>query len=81
MKIRFQADADIDPDIRKGLLRREPAIDFQAALGIIPDGILDLKVLEIAADDDRVLISGDLRTMSVPFQNFVATRINRLEFC
>jgi hypothetical protein len=30
--------------------------------------------LAIAADDDRVLVSGDLRKMSVHFQNFIATR-------
>jgi hypothetical protein len=74
LKIRFQADADIDPDIRKGLLRREPPIDFQLAAGAIPDGTLDPDVLAIAADDDRVLVSGDVRTMSVHFQNFVTRR-------
>ena len=74
MKIRFQADADIDPDIRKGLLRREPSIDFQPAAGIIPEGTLDPEVLAFAADDERVLVSGDLRTMSVHFQNFIAAR-------
>jgi hypothetical protein len=73
LKIRFQADADIDPGIRKGLLRREPSIDFRPAAGIVPDGTLDPEVLQIAADDDRVLVSGDLRTMSVHFQDFVAT--------
>ena len=74
MKIRFQADADIDPDIRRGLLRREPSIDFQPAAGIIPDGTCDAEVLQIAADADRVLVSGDLRTMSLYFQDFIATR-------
>jgi hypothetical protein len=74
LKIRFQADADIDPDIRKGLVRREPTIDFRPAAGVIPDGTLDPEVLAIAADDDRVLVSGDVRTMSVHFRNFVATR-------
>jgi hypothetical protein len=73
LKIRFQADADIDPDIRKGLLRREPSIDFRPAAGTIPDGTLDADVLQIAAEDGRVLVSGDLRTMSVQFQGFVAT--------
>jgi len=52
LKIRFQADADIDPDIRKGLLRREPAIDFRPAAGTIPEGTLDPDVLRIAAEDD-----------------------------
>ena len=74
MKIRFQADADIDPDVRKGLLRREPTIDLRPAAGVIPDGTLDAEVLAIVADDDRVLVSGDLRTMSVHFQNFIGTR-------
>jgi len=71
LKIRFQADADLDPDIRKGLLRRESSIDFRPAAGIIPDGTLDRRVLQIAADDGRVLVSGDLRTMSVHFRDFV----------
>lgn len=74
MRIRFQADADIDPDIRKGLLRREPSLDFRPAAGTIPDGTLDPEILRIAAEDERVLVSGDLRTMSVHFRDFVATR-------
>jgi hypothetical protein len=74
LKIRFQADADIDPDIRKGLLRREPSIDFKPAAGIIPDGGLDPEVLRIAAEDGRVLVSGDLRTISVHFHDFIVTR-------
>jgi hypothetical protein len=73
LKIRFQADADIDPAIRKGLLRREPSINFRPAAGIIPGGTLDPEVLRIAADDGRVLVSSDLRTMSVHFQDFVST--------
>jgi hypothetical protein len=74
VKLRFQADADIDPDIRKGLLRREPSIDFRPAAGTIPDGTLDPEVLQIAADDDRILVSADLRTMSVYFRGFIALR-------
>lgn len=74
MKIRFQADADIDPGIWKGLLRREPSIDFRCAVETIPDGTLDPEVLRIAAEDGRVLVSGDLRTMSVHFRQFAATQ-------
>ena len=72
MRIRFQADADIDPDIRKGLLRREPSIDFRSAAGVIPDGTLDPDVLRIAAGYGRVLVSADPRTMRVHFEGFVA---------
>jgi hypothetical protein len=38
LKIAFQADADLDPDIGRGLRRREPAIDFRAAAGVIQMG-------------------------------------------
>jgi hypothetical protein len=31
MKIRFQADADLNEDIVTGVLRRVPEIDFQTA--------------------------------------------------
>ena len=31
MKLRFQADADLNEDIVKGVLRREPGIDFRTA--------------------------------------------------
>ena len=47
-------------------------MDFRTAAGTIPDGTLDREVLRIAADDDRVLVSGDLRTMSAHFQDFIA---------
>ena len=72
MRIAFQADADIDPDIGRGLRRREPAIDFQAAKGVILDGTPDPEVLRIAAVGGRVLVTADLRTMLVHFQQFVA---------
>jgi len=57
LKITFQADADLDPDIGRGLRRREPAIDFQSAVGVIPDGTPDPRVLHIAADSGRVLVT------------------------
>jgi len=38
LSIRFQADADLNPEIGRGLRRREPAIDFRGATGVIPEG-------------------------------------------
>ena len=73
MKIRLQADADIDPDIQKGLLLKEPSIDFRPAAGIIPDGMPDSEVLRLAAEDGRVLVSRDLRTMGLHLRSFVAS--------
>lgn len=72
MSFRFQADADLNPEIGRGLRRREPAIDFRAAAGVIADRTPDSEVLRIAADDDRVLISRDVTTMPGHFARFVA---------
>jgi len=66
LKIRFQADADIDPAIRRGALRREPAA------GVYPDGTSNPEVLRVAAEQGRVLVTGDLRTMSAHFHEYIA---------
>jgi len=74
VKIRFQADADIDPDIGRGLRRQAITIDWRSAQGIIADATPDQDVLELAANDGRVLVSGDVTTMPLHFAAFVATR-------
>jgi hypothetical protein len=74
LKITFQADADLNPAIGRGLRRREPSIDFRDAAGVIPDATPDSRVLQIAADSGRVLVTGDLRTMQVHYRVFVAQR-------
>jgi hypothetical protein len=72
LKIRFQADANIDPAVRRGVVRREPTIDFQTAAAVYPDGTPDDEVLRIAAEAGRILVTADLRTMSRYFQSFIA---------
>lgn len=54
--------------------RREPAIDFRAAAGVIPDGTPDPEVLRIAADAGRVLVSRDVSTMPGQFEQFIHTQ-------
>ena len=71
MSIRFQADADLNPAIGRGLRRREPSIDFRAAAGVIPDGTPDAEVLLIAAEAGRVLVSRDVGTMPGHFATFI----------
>lgn len=73
MRIRFQADANLDPDIVRGLYRREPAIDFALTQGVIRDALPDSEVLRLAADAGRVLVSRDVRTMPKHFNAFVAS--------
>jgi len=61
--IRFQADADVDNDIVHAFRRREPAAEFVSAVegGIV--GLPDPDVLEIAAQQQRILVTHDRRTM------------------
>ena len=73
MKIRFQADADLNEDIVKGLLRREPGIDFRAATSAGLRGLSDHEVLTLAAQDGRVLVSHDRKTMPRTFTEFIQT--------
>jgi predicted nuclease of predicted toxin-antitoxin system len=63
MKIRFQADADLNEDMVLGLTRLEHQIDFQTASEAGLRGLSDLDVLSCAARDNRILVSHDRRTM------------------
>lgn len=71
MKLRFQADADLNEDIVKGVLRREPGIDFQTAASAGLRGLSDLEVLTLAAEEGRILVSHDRKTMPQTFGKFI----------
>ena len=72
MKIRYQADADLNQNIVTGVLRREPTIDFQTASAGKLEGVKDIEVLAIAAQQQRILISHDRKTMPSEFAQFIA---------
>jgi len=74
LRISFQADADLGPDIGRGLRRTEPSLDFRHSADIIPDGTPAAEVLRVAAEAGRVLVTRDVRTMRVHFQEFIAER-------
>jgi len=74
MKIRFQADADLNEDIVSGVRRRIPEIDFQTATEAKLSGLRDELVLKVAASEDRILVSHDWKTMPVHFGEFISTR-------
>ncbi len=63
MKIRFQADENLNEDIVTGVLRRAPEIDFEFADHAGLYKLSDLEVLAIAARDERILITHDLRSI------------------
>jgi len=69
--IRFLADADLDEGIVSGCLRRESTMDFLSASDAKVRGLPDPEVLRIAAEDDRLLVSHDFRTMPHHFGEFL----------
>ncbi len=73
MKIRFQADADLNEDIVTGVLRREPRVDFRTAAAARLRSLSDSEVLTLAAREGRILVSHDRRTMPLAFADFVHT--------
>lgn len=75
MKIKFQADADLNEDIVTGVLRRMPEIDFQTAHEAGLTGIKDEDVLAIASIEQRILVTHDRKTMPTHFANFIENNI------
>ena len=71
MTIRFQADADLKHSIVVAMLRREPKVDFQTANSANLEGLEDPEVLAIAANENRILVSHDKRTMPQHFAEFI----------
>ncbi len=69
--VRFQADADLRQAIVTGTIRRQPNIDFQSAYAARLEGKKDPEVLAIAAQDDRVLVTHDRKTMPAEFGEFI----------
>jgi predicted nuclease of predicted toxin-antitoxin system len=67
MRVRFQADADLDGRILRGLRRLAPEIDFRTAADAGLAGLQDPEVLRIAAESGRILVSQDRRTMPAHF--------------
>ena len=71
MRVRFQADSDLDGRILRGLRRRAPELDIRTATEAGLEGIKDPDVLRIAADSGRVLVSQDRRTMPGHFARHI----------
>ena len=71
MTPRFLADADLNRAIVTGVKRREPAVDFLTAALANLEGLEDPRVLAIAAQAGRILVSHDHKTMPRHFGEFV----------
>lgn len=69
--IRFLADACLAHYILSGCLRREPAMDFKSAVSAKLQAKTDRDVLALAAQEGRILITQDVRTMPRYFAAFL----------
>ena len=74
MKIRYQADNDLRKAIVRGVVRREPLMDFRSAQAARLDGVPDPEVLAFAADEGRILVSHDFQTMPRHFRQLTELR-------
>ncbi len=72
MKVRFQADADLNEILVQAVLRREPSIDFQTAQAAGLQGLSDKDVLALAARAGRLLVTHDRKTMPRQFAEFMS---------
>jgi hypothetical protein len=73
VRLRFQADADLNQIILHAVIRREPALDFQTAEAAGLAGLRDPAVLALAAREGRVLVTHDQKTMPRHFAAFLTT--------
>jgi len=65
--VRFLADENIDTNIVQGLRSREPAIDILDVKSAGLRGTKDPLLLEVAAEQERILITYDRNTMTRHF--------------
>ena len=72
--IKFQADADLKQAIVSRAIRRQPSIDFQSGTKADLEGIKDPEVLTMSAQNDRVLVTHDRKTMPLEFGRFIMTQ-------
>ena len=71
MKVSYQADADLNEDIVAGVQRRAPEIDFQTADELELASLPDPQELALAAQEGRILVTHDRRTMPTHFGKFI----------
>jgi hypothetical protein len=68
VSVRFLADEDLDADIIEGLRFREPAVDILDVKSSGLRGMKDPDLLALAAQQDRILVTHDRRTMTRHFR-------------
>jgi hypothetical protein len=62
--LRLAADENFNNDIVRGLLRRKPDLDIVRVQDVGLSGADDASILEWAAQEDRVLLTHDVTTLT-----------------
>jgi hypothetical protein len=71
VKIRFQADENLNQAIVYGVSRREPSVDFQTPQEAGLLGATDQTLLQKCAFENRILVSHDIKTIPGRFAEFI----------
>jgi hypothetical protein len=74
MDIAYQADADFNQMIVTGVLYQNPDLDFQTATTAKLQGLTDLEVLTLSAEQGRILVTHDRKTMPLHFAEFIVNQ-------
>lgn len=72
-RIRFQGDANFNNWIVRGLIRRQPLIDFQTGESAHLHAVPDPDVLARVTSMNRILVSHDYHTMPTHFATYLAS--------
>ena len=70
--IRLLTDENIDNDIMRGLARRLPQLDFVSVRDVGLAGSPDLVLLKWAANEQRIILTHDIKTMVRDAKQLVA---------
>ena len=65
-------DEDMNHHMIRGLVRRVPDLDYTTVLDLDMSGDDDMAVLRAAAENERLLVSHDVNTMSATFSQLLA---------
>jgi hypothetical protein len=71
VRVRFQADVDLNEDIVAATLRERPQILFRRAAESQLHGLHDPEVLAVAAAQGAILVTSDQATMPSHFATFI----------
>jgi hypothetical protein len=74
MRVRFQADADLNQFVLLAVMRRQPSVDFKTAAAARLSRLSDDEVLALAAREGSVLVTHDQSTMPHHFSQFIFSR-------